>query len=172
MAWNIPGGSGKDGRNPRRRGGGNPFDRILDSLRGMFGGGGDGDGHGGNGGPGRWILVVLVAFVLFNSFTLVAEQQRGVVLRFGEVARVMQPGPHLKWPWPVERVVKVDATSIKNFNDTVPVLTRDENIVTVEVNVQYRVDDPILYLFGTRNADEVLQQATLSAVREQVGRSD
>src|SRR5690606_7550320 len=79
---------------------------------------------------------------------------------------------HLKWPWPIERVAKVDATSIKNFNDTVPVLTRDENIVTVEVNVQYRVDDPILYLFGTRNADEVLQQATLSAVREQVGRSD
>jgi membrane protease subunit HflK len=173
MAWNIPGGSGKDGRNPRRRGGGSPLDRILDPLRGLFGGtgGGAGDGAGGPG-PGRWIAILLVAWLLFNSFTLIAEQQRGVVLRFGEVARVMQPGPHLKWPWPVERVIKVDATSIKNFNNTVPVLTRDENIVTVEVNVQYRVDDPIEYLFGTRNADEVLQQATLSAVREQVGRSN
>src|SRR5690606_24256624 len=168
MAWNIPGGSGKDGRNPRRRGGGSPLDRLLDPLRGVFGG----DGDGGGAGPARWIAIAIVAWLLFNSFTLIAEQQRGVVLRFGEVARVMQPGPHLKWPWPIERVAKVDATSIKNFNDTVPVLTRDENIVTVEVNVQYRVDDPILYLFGTRNADEVLQQATLSAVREQVGRSD
>ena len=173
MAWNIPGGSGKDSRNPRRRGGGNPLDRILDPLRGVFGGNGDGGGEGHAGpGPGRWIAIAFAAWLLFNSFTLIAEQQKGVVLRFGEVARVMQPGPHLKWPWPVERVVKVDATSIKNFNDTVPVLTRDENIVTVEVNVQYRVDDPILYLFGTRNADEVLQQATLSSVREQVGRSD
>jgi len=175
MAWNIPGGSGKDSRNPRRRGGGSPLDRILDPLRGMFGGNGNGDGgHDGTDGPGpgRWIAILLVAWLLFNSFTLIAEQQRGVVLRFGEVARVMQPGPHLKWPWPVERVLKVDATSIKNFNNTVPVLTRDENIVTVEVNVQYRVDDPILYLFGTRNAEEVLQQATLSAVREQVGRSN
>lgn len=173
MAWNIPGGSGKDGRSPRRRGGGSPLDRLLDPLRGLFGGNGDGgEGDGGFQGPGRWIALAFVAWLLFNSFTLIAEQQRGVVLRFGEVARVMQPGPHLKWPWPVERVVKVDATSIKNFNDTVPVLTRDENIVTVEVNVQYRVDDPIEYLFGTRNADEVLQQATLSAVREQVGRSD
>ena len=173
MAWNIPGGSGKDGRNPRRRGGGSPLDRILDPLRGLFGGNGDGGNDGAGGpGPGRWIAILLVAWLLFNSFTLIAEQQRGVVLRFGEVARVMQPGPHLKWPWPVERVLKVDATSIKNFNNTVPVLTRDENIVTVEVNVQYRVDDPILYLFGTRNAEEVLQQATLSAVREQVGRSN
>src|SRR3546814_13294268 len=84
----------------------------------------------------------------------------------------MQPGPHLKWPWPVERVLKVQATQIKTFSDTVPVLTRDENIVTVEVNVQYRVDDPELYLFGCRNADQVLQTATPSAVRAQVGCSD
>ena len=51
-------------------------------------------------------------------------------------------------------------------------LTRDENIVQVEINVQYRVGDPQRYLFGTRDADQMLQQAALSAVREQVGRSD
>jgi membrane protease subunit HflK len=54
----------------------------------------------------------------------------------------------------------------------VPVLTKDENIVTVSLNVQYRISDPRLYLFGSRNADEVLKQAAQSAVREQVGRSD
>jgi len=164
MAWNIPGGSGKDGRNPQPRGGGNAFDRLLAPLRGLF--------SGGNGGPGRWVAILLGLWLVFNSFVLITEQQRGVVLRFGQVARVVQPGPHLKWPWPVERVIKVQATQIKTFSDTVPVLTRDENIVTVEVNVQYRVDDAILYLFGTRNAEEVLTQAALSAVREQVGRSD
>ena len=51
MAWNIPGGSGKDGRNPQRRGGGNAFDRVLEPLRGLFG--------GGSGGPGRWIAILL-----------------------------------------------------------------------------------------------------------------
>lgn len=163
MAWNIPGGSGKDGRNPRRRGG-TPFDRLLEPLRGLSG--------GGAGGAGRWIAILAVLWLAFNCFVLVAEQQRGVVLRFGQLARVMQPGPHFKWPWPVERVFKVNATTIKTFSDTVPVLTSDENIVSVEVNVQYRVADPQLYLFGTRDADQVLQQATLSAVREQVGRSD
>jgi membrane protease subunit HflK len=165
MAWNIPGGSGKDGRNPRQRGnGGNPFDRLLEPLRGLFGGGGAG--------TGRWVAIALVLWLAFNCFVLIAEQQRGVVLRFGQLSRVMQPGPHFKWPWPVERVFKVNATQIKTFSDTLPVLTSDENIVSVEVNVQYRVADPQLYLFGTRDADQVLQQATLSAVREQVGRSD
>lgn len=170
MAWNIPGGSGNNGRTPRKRGNGNPLDALLEPLRGLFGG----SGGGGSGGPNiaRWAGVLVALWLLFNCFVLVTEQQRGVVMRFGEVARIMQPGPHLKWPWPIERVIKVQATQIKTFSDTVPVLTRDENIVTVEVNVQYRVDDPELYLFGTRDADQVLQQATLSAVREQVGRSD
>jgi membrane protease subunit HflK len=167
MAWNIPGGSGKDGRNPRRRSNGNPLDKLLEPLHGLFGG-----GAGGSAGTVRWIGLLLVVLLLFNCFVLITEQQRGVALRFGQVTRVLQPGPHFKWPWPVEQVIKVQATQIKTFSDTVPVLTRDENIVTVEVNVQYRVDDPELYLFGSRDADQVLQQATLSAVREQVGRSD
>ncbi len=51
-------------------------------------------------------------------------------------------------------------------------LTRDENIVNVGLNVQYRVDDPRAQKFGTVDADQVLQQAAQSAVREQVGRSD
>ena len=54
----------------------------------------------------------------------------------------------------------------------VPVLTRDENIVNVSLNVQYRVADPRQYLYGSRDADQVLEQAAQSAVREQVGRSD
>ena len=161
MAWNIPGGSGKDGRSTR---GGGFIDQLLDPLRGLFGGGGAG--------IGRWVGVVFALWLAFNCFVLVTEQQRAVVLRFGQFARVLQPGPHFKWPWPIERAIKINATQIKTFSDTVPVLTRDENIVSVEVNVQYRVDDPQMYLFGSRDADQVLQQAALSTVREMVGRSD
>ncbi|MCI4568846.1 FtsH protease activity modulator HflK [Lysobacter sp. CFH 32150] len=165
MAWNIPGGSsGKDGRNPwQRKGGGGGFDKLLDPLRGVFGGGG--------GGIGRWVGIVVALWLAFNCFVLITEQQRGVVLRFGQFARVMQPGPHFKLPWPVERVIKVNATQSQAFNDTVPVLTSDGNMVSVEVNVQYRVDDPKLYLFGTRDAKAMLEQAALSTVRELVGRS-
>ena len=166
MAWNTPGGSsGKDGRNPwqRRRGG---FDRFLDPLRGLFGDG------GGQGNVARWVGVIAALWLVFNCFVLVTEQQRGVVLRFGQFARVLQPGPHFKLPWPIESVTKVNATQSQAFSDTVPVLTRDKNMVKVELNVQYRVNDPKLFLFGTRDARKVLEQAALSAVREQVGRSD
>lgn len=175
MAWNIPGGnrSGNNGsdngnrpgkRNPWTPKGGNggAFDNLLDPLRGLFGGGG---------GAGRWIAIVAVLWLAFNCFVLITEQQRGVVLRFGQFARIMQPGPNFKFPWPIERVTKVNATQIKTFSETVPVLTRDENIVSVEINVQYRVSDAQRYLFGTRDGDKVLQQAALSTVREQVGRS-
>ena len=157
MAWNKPGGSPGRPRSGVGGGIGNLFDKLPD-----FGGGN----------AWRWVAIGVGLWLAFSSFVLVTEQQRGVVLRFGKVARVMQPGPSLKLPWPLERVIKVNATEIKTFSDTVPVLTRDENIVSVEINVQYRIGEPQLYLFGTRAADEVLQEATLSAVREQVGRSD
>ncbi len=180
MAWNIPGknndgpekGSGNNGRNPwppkRRggRGGGGGFDRILDPLRGLFG------GSGGGGSPLRWIGIAFALWLVFNCFVLVGEQQRGVVLRFGEVARVMQPGPNFKLPWPIESVTKVTATQIRRFERTMPVLTRDENIVNVSFNVQFRVSDPVLFEFGTRDAEAMLQQVSQSVVREQIGRAD
>ena len=168
MAWNTPGSdkSGGDRRPPRRRGSGG-LDGLLDSLRGLFGG----LGGGGGGSILRWVGIVFALWLAFNCFVLVTEQERGVVLRFGQFSRVLQPGPHFKAPWPIERVTKLNATQIKTFSDNVPVLTADENIVLVEINVQYRVSDPKLYLFGTRDGDQMLQQAALSTVREQVGRS-
>lgn len=181
MAWNIPGkndngsdkGSGNNGQNPwppkrkRPAGGGGGFDRIGQGLRDIFGGGG-----GANGNPLRWIAIAAALWLVFNCFVLIGEQQRGVVLRFGEVTRIMQPGPNFKLPWPIESVQKVEATTIRRFERTMPVLTRDENIVNVTFNVQYRVSDPELFLFGTRNAETMLQQVAQSVVREQIGRAD
>ncbi len=171
MAWNTPG-SNKGGQGPdeNRRG---PF--------GPRGGGGGGGGWGGfpgplkdlfDGGILRWVAVAAVLLVLFSSFQLIGEQQRGVVLRFGQFSRILQPGPNFKLPWPIDSVTMVNATQIKTFSSDVPVLTRDENIVRVSLNVQYRVDDPQLYLFGTLDADQMLEQSAQSAVREQVGRAD
>ena len=162
MAWNIPGrgDSGKDGP-----GKGSPSRiNLLAQLEKWLPGGGMG--------LSRWIAAAVVAWLLVSCIVLVTEQQRGVVLRFGRIDRVLQPGPSLKLPWPIERVVKVNATAINTYTETVPVLTRDENIVSVEINVQYRIADPVKYLFGSRDANAMLQQAVLSTVREQVGHSD
>ncbi len=173
MAWNTPGKGGdspdNNGRNPwpprRPSSGNNGLGDAFDNLRRQFGG-------GNGGGIFRWVLLGVALLILLSSFQLIGEQQRGVVLRFGEFARVMQPGPNLKFPWPIERVVKVNATQIKTFSNTVLVLTRDENIVNVTLNVQYRVGDPRLYLFGSRDADRVLEQVAQSVIREQVGRAN
>lgn len=170
MAWNTPGGN-KGGQGPE------------DKRRGPFGsrGGGNGGGWGGlpgplkdlfDGGILRWVAAAVVLLVLFSSFQLIGEQQRGVVLRFGQFSRILQPGPNFKLPWPIESVTKVNATEIKTFSIQVPVLTRDENIVNVSLNVQYRIDDPQQYLFGTVDANQVLEQSAQSAVREEVGRAD
>ncbi|MBB1089573.1 FtsH protease activity modulator HflK [Lysobacter sp. SG-8] len=163
MAWNTPG-SNNSGNRPTRSPSGGGFDAVLDAIRNLFGG-------GGAGGIGRWLLLLFGLWLVFNCFVLIAETQRGVVLRFGQFSRVLQPGPSLKLPWPIETVEKVDATRIRTMTNNVPVLTSDENIVHVEINVQYQVSDPRLYKFGTRDADEVLRQAALSTMREQVGRS-
>ncbi|WDS37232.1 FtsH protease activity modulator HflK [Pseudoxanthomonas sp.] len=172
MAWNTPGsGSGDNGNGsgPGRgrnswKPGRDGLDGVLAQLRNLLGG-------NGNGGPLRWIGVAVVLVVAFSSFQLIGEQQRGVVLRFGQFVRIMQPGPNLKWPWPIESVRNVAVTTIQTFSNTLPVLTSDENIVNVTVNVQYRIDDPRQYLYGTAAADEVMTQAAQSAVREQVGRA-
>jgi modulator of FtsH protease HflK len=172
MAWNTPGGKGTDGpdnhgRNPWKPRGGNgggKWGGLPGPVKDLFG------GDGAN--IGRWVLAAAVLLLLFSSFQLIGEQQRGVVLRFGQFSRILQPGPNFKLPWPIESVRKVNATEIKTFSNQVPVLTRDENIVSVSLNVQYRIDDPRMYVFGSRNADQVLEQAAQSAVREQVGRAD
>lgn len=177
MAWNTPGngkgdnsspsGGGRDPWNARRnRGSGGSGNDWLARLRGLFDGGG-----GGAGNPLRWLPVLVVLWLTFSSFVLVTEQERGVVLRFGKFSRIMAPGPGFKLPWPVETVRKINATEIKTWGGTVPVLTSDENIVNVEFNVQYRISDARQTLYGTRDAEDVLQEATLSSVREQVGRS-
>jgi membrane protease subunit HflK len=175
MAWNTPGsGSGGSGNNgnrnnnwkPRNPQGGGGIGDVLERLRGLFG------GAGGGGNPLRWVLLGVGLLVLFSSFQLIGEQDRGVVLRFGQYARTMQPGPNFKFPWPIESVTKVNATGVRTFSNSLPVLTRDENIITVSFNVQYRVGDPKLFLFGTTDATRVLEQTAQSAVREVIGRSN
>jgi membrane protease subunit HflK len=169
MAWNTPGSKGGNGPDsngpgaPRPRGGNgwNGWNGLPGPLKDLL-----------DGGIARWIVIAVVLLLAFSSFQLIGEQQRGVVLRFGQFSRILPPGPNFKLPWPIESVRKVNATEIKTFSNQVPVLTRDENIVTVALNVQYRIDDPRTYLFGSRDADQVLQQAAQSAVREQVGRSE
>lgn len=182
MAWNEPGGGRNkkprnDGNHNNNRGDGNKgedlFDQIRDGLGNLFGGKGTRHRGASKGGPPLLLiaLAVLMLWLVFDSWVLIDERQRGVVLRFGKYHRLMTPGPNLKLPRPFETVTKVNATQVRNYSQQVRMLTRDENIVLVDFNVQYQVSDPRFYLFGTRDPDDTLQQAAESAVREVMGNS-
>ena len=189
MAWNEPGGGQRDpwsGGGNNKGGGGNgngpDFERWLKNLserinrlfgggRGKRGGGGDGLGSGGSGFAGIALLVLagVLIWAAFDSFVVIEERERGAVLRFGKFDRQMNPGLNFKWPRPIEDVRKVDFTSVRSVNAEARMLTRDENLVVMRFNVQYRVDDPNLYLFGSRDPDQALSEAAEAAVRQVIG---
>lgn len=199
MAWNEPGDNnqdpwtGKDKKpNDSKKGessGPNP-EEIINTLNkklgGLFGNSGSGGNKSGGdlgGVPGGFIgiaaiLVVLLAFWLFSGFYTVDARQKGLVLQFGAYEETTSPGLHWHWPSPIETVEILDVDQNRSANDRSTMLTKDENIVDVEVSVQYKIDDPVAYAFNVYQADNQRDQAqgTLfqvmrSSIREIVGRN-
>jgi membrane protease subunit HflK len=192
MAWNEPGGSGdKDPWGSRDREQGPPdLDEIVRKLQsklsGLLGGGGAPGLRGG--GRGLIALTVLVmALWALSGIYIVDPAERGVVLRFGKLAYTTLPGPHWHIPFPIESVELVDVADIRNVEVgyrsgapnqppiSVPnealMLTQDQNIIDIQLAVQYRVKSASAYLFNVRDPDATLRRVTESAVREVIGKS-
>lgn len=180
MAWNEPGG-GKDpwGNQGGRRGQDGPpdLDKVIRDMQrrlsGLFGGkgGGSGSGGGGNGPLIGLISAGVIALWLGSGFYQVDEAERGVVLQFGQYSETTMPGLHWHKPWPIEAVETVNVASIDEYEYNTQMLTRDENIVSIAISVQYRRADPQAFLFNVRNPEATLKDVTDSAVREAVGKS-
>lgn len=182
MAWNESG----NGKNPWDRGGGNDGPPDLDKivrdwqqrLNRMFGGRGRGGGGGGGGdrpGAGGSMIAGLAALLVLGwaatGFYRVNDAERGVVLRFGAYSATTQPG--LRWhiPWPVETVELVNIAQITPFSQTTRMLTADENIVVVDLVVQYQRADATAFLFNVRDPEGTLNDVSESAIREVVGKN-
>jgi len=168
MAWNEPGSGQRDPWNSKRPGGtGNPaVDELLKKLRTRFG------KHGGPGGIVTIVLALVLAWLLLSSFAIVDARQAGVVLRFGQYTRTLPPGFHFKLPQPIETVTKVETTRVRSLQDSVRMLTRDENIITIDFTVQYQVSDARAYLFAVNDVETTIAAASEAAVRSVIGRSD
>lgn len=175
MAWNESG----NGKNPwdRGRGQGGPpdLDKIVrewqQRISALFGGRRRTDGPG-NSSMFLVLLVVIAIGWAATGFYRVDESVRGVVLRFGQF-QVPATMPGLRWhlPWPIEQVEKVNITAVNRFSRTTRMLTADENIVVVDMVVQYRNADPIAFLFNVREPESVLGNVSESAIREVIGQS-
>jgi membrane protease subunit HflK len=119
-------------------------------------------------------LVLIVALVVWlaSGFYIISEGERGVVLRFGAFQSVSEPGPNWHLPYPIESVERVDIDSIRSIQHRALMLTADENIIDVDVAVQYRVMDPVDFIFNVRDPDRTTRQVMESAIRERVGKNN
>lgn len=113
------------------------------------------------------VIALLVLWVLSGIF-IVSPAERSVITRFGRYSETVGPGPH--WiPQLIESRQNVNVQRVSNFTDTYTILTQDENIISVSVAVQYRIDDTKDFLFSVVDPLDSLRQATTSAVRQVVG---
>ncbi|WP_417438568.1 FtsH protease activity modulator HflK [Idiomarina sp.] len=178
MAWNQPGNGNNNDRDPWKNQGGRDqgppdLDEAVRKLFSKFGfGGKKGGGSGGSSGiPSKGIgIIAIIALIVWfiAGFYTVKEADRGVVLRFGQFHSLVESGLHWR-PVFIDSVEHVDVNNIRSDKTDGYMLTQDENVVRVELDVQYRVVDPRSYLFNVQNADGVLSRATDSALRYVVG---
>lgn len=177
MAWNEPGNNDKDPW--KNKGGKNQGPPDLDDLLkdlgqkfgGIFGGKSSGGGNSGKSFTSVGIGLILVVAILvyaFSGFYTIKEAEKGIVLRFGQYAGTVEPGLSWKWTF-VDRVIPVDMQTTRDLPASGFMLTQDENVVRVEMEVQYRVVDARNYIFSVTNADDSLSQSLDSALRYVVG---
>ncbi len=202
MPWNSQGGGGWQGggqgpwggRPPGGGGGSQAPDleellrRSQEKLKSILPGGGRG------GGGNRMIIAiaVLAVFViwLFSGFFRVLPEQQGVVLRFGALNRLVEPGLHYHLPSPIETVLRPEVTrvnrieigfrsaggttrasAVREIPDESLMLTGDENIVDINFVVLWRIDNAADYLFNIRDPEETVASASESVMREIVGQN-
>ncbi|MFQ5660143.1 MAG: FtsH protease activity modulator HflK [Gammaproteobacteria bacterium] len=178
MGWNEPpgGNKGKDPWGNRGNGEGPPdLDEIVRKMQkglgGLFGSKPGGMGRGNS--SMFWVLILLIAAAVAASDMVyfIDTQERGVVLRFGAYSKTWQPGLNVRFPRPIENVMKVNVEQVRPLTHKAHMLTQDENIVNVEMAIQWKIKDPANYLFSVDDPQATLRQVTESAVREVIGKS-
>ncbi|MGE5851275.1 MAG: FtsH protease activity modulator HflK [Candidatus Methylomirabilota bacterium] len=137
-------------------------------------------------------VLVLLAILVWSSWFTVQPEETGVVQRFGAVVRTVEPGLHFKLPYGIETVRLVPTARVlkeefgfrtaaaiagqrtqyadnKAFKDESLMLTGDLNVIDVQWIVQYRIQDPIHYLFRVRETRQTIRDIAEAVMRRVVG---
>ncbi|PIQ96801.1 MAG: FtsH protease activity modulator HflK [Nitrospinae bacterium CG11_big_fil_rev_8_21_14_0_20_56_8] len=130
------------------------------------------------------ILILLVVWILPSVFYFVEPDEEGVVTRFGKYVHSTPPGIHFKFPSPVEHVETPKVRKVQRAeigfrvleggpSQRVPaeslMLTGDQNIVDINLVVQYRISDAVAYLFNVRQPHRLMRNAAETIIRGIVG---
>ena len=139
---------------------------------------------------GRYVLIGALALVLLlgvlTSVYTVDDKQQAVITTFGRVTDITDAGLHFKLPFGIQKVYKVDVNvyqkielgyytdqygvTVSNPSEST-MITGDYNIVNVDFYVEYKVSDPVAYLFSSNNPELILRNLIQSQVRNVVGSS-
>ncbi|MEY3182370.1 MAG: HflK protein [Pseudomonadota bacterium] len=115
-------------------------------------------------------VFLAIAGYLVSGFYLVQPAERAVITRFGRYVRTELPGLHWLPPF-IEDKATVNVERRETTKHNGAMLTEDENIVYVDIAVQYRIKDAKDYLFNVVNPIRTLSEATESALRQVIGQS-
>lgn len=129
---------------------------------------------------GMIAAIVILAVLAFESVYSIGEQEQGVVTTFGHAGNVVTSGLHFKIPF-VQKVTKVNTTilgfpigyrvseeeaiSQEQIDDESLMITSDFNFVNVDFYVEYKVSDPIKYLYNSQQPKEILKNIAQSCIR-------
>ena len=136
-------------------------------------------------GSGRFFGLVILALIVFftieGGFYRVDEQETAVVTMFGNVIRTDTAGLYFKIPW-IQQVTKVDTTihgtgigyAVNDDGQSFTVdtegimITSDFNLIDIDFYMEYRVSDPVAYLFNSKQPEYILKNVALAAIRSTV----
>ncbi len=138
---------------------------------------------------GRIAVIVIAALVLVlfagTCFYTVDDKQQAVVTTFGQVTDITDAGVHFKLPFGIQQVEKVDVNVYQKIElgysssgsaydvneDESTMITGDYNIVNVDFFVEYKISDPVRYLYSSNDPELILRNLIQSQVRNVVGSS-
>ena len=132
-------------------------------------------------------VVALVVIAVSTCFYTVDDKQQAVVTTFGKVTDVTDAGVHFMIPFGIQKAQKVDVNVYQKFElgytsdgnkgeyivnpQESSMITGDYNIVNIDFFVEYKVSDPVAYLFASTKPEEILRNLIQSQVRNVVGSS-
>lgn len=140
----------------------------------------------------RIVTLAVVAVILLalgsTCWYTVDDKQQAVVTTFGKVTEITEPGLHFKLPFGIQQVSKVDVnvyqkiqlgyannpdgtSTVTDISEST-MITGDYNIVNVDFSVEYKVSDPVAYLYSSNDPELILRNLIQSQVRNVVGSSD